>query len=120
MSQTGTKIIQILGIAAFLILALSMLMSWKTHRDLRNFHEEKFAFLQNELKSGMTKEEVRSKLTGVPYRITETTEKRWLIVWFNEESKDAKHLQTERIGVPTSAELLFDNDGKLSKINGLE
>ncbi len=120
MSQTGTKIIQFLGIVAFLVLALSMLMNWKTHKELRNFHEEKFAFLQNELKTGMTKEEVRSKLAGVPYRITETTESRWLVIWFNEESKDAKHLQTERIGVPTSAELLFDNDGKLSKINGLE
>ncbi|MBR4075975.1 MAG: hypothetical protein IKK25_03840 [Lentisphaeria bacterium] len=120
MSQTGTKIIQILGIAAFLILALSMLMSWKTHRELRNFHDEKFAFLKNELKAGMTKEEVRSKLTGMPYQITETTETRWLIRWFNEESKDAQHLQTERLGVPTSAELIFSEDGKLSRINGLE
>ena len=120
MSQTGTKIIQILGIAAFLILALSMLMSWKTHRELRNFHDEKFAFLKNELKAGMTKEEVRSKLAGVPYRITETTESRWLVIWFNEESKEAKRMQTERIGVPTSAELIFSEDGKLSRINGLE
>lgn len=120
MSQTGTKIIQILGIVAFLVLALSMLMNWRTHKELRNFHEEKFAFLQTELKSGMTKEEVRSKLTGMPYQITETTETRWLIRWFNEESKEAKRMQTERLGVPTSAELIFSEDGKLSRINGLE
>ena len=120
MSQTGTKIIQILGIAAFLILALSMLMSWKTHRELRNFHDEKFAFLKNELKAGMTKEDVRSKLTGMPYQITETTETRWQIRWFNEDSKDAKRMQTERLGGPTSAELIFSEDGKLSRINGLE
>ena len=55
MSQTGTKIIQILGIVAFLVLALSMLMNWRTHKELRNFHEEKFAFLQNELKSGISR-----------------------------------------------------------------
>ncbi|MBR1999457.1 MAG: hypothetical protein IJ992_02965 [Lentisphaeria bacterium] len=76
--------------------------------------------MKNELKAGMTKEDVRSKLTGMPYQITETTETRWLIRWFNEESKDAKHLQTERLGVPTSAELIFSEDGKLSRINGLE
>lgn len=120
MSQNGTKIIQILGIVAFFVLALSMLMSWKAHKELRNFHEEKLAFLQTELKTGMTKEEVRGKLAGMPYQITETTETRWLIRWFNEESKEAKRMQTERIGVSTSAEFIFGEDGKLIKINGLE
>ena len=120
MSQTGTKIIQILGIAAFLILALSMLMSWRTHKELRNFHEEKFAFLKNELKVGMTKEKVRGKLAGMPYQITETTESLWHVRWFNEESKEVKQLQTERLGVPSSANLIFSDDGKLSRINGLE
>ena len=120
MSQTGTKIIQILGIVAFLILALSMLINWKTHREIRNFHEERFAILQNELKTGMTKDEVRAQLKKHPFQITESTETRWQVLWFNEDSKEAKHLQMERLGVPTSAELQFSDAGNLIKINGLE
>lgn len=120
MSPTGTKIIQILGIVAFLVLTLSMLLNWKTHREIRNFHEEKFAILQQELASGMTKEEVREKLKKYPFQITENTETRWQIRWFNEESKDARRLQIERLGVPTSAELQFSDEGNLIKINGLE
>ncbi len=112
--------IQILGIVAFLILALSMLLNWKAHKELRNFHEEKFALLQNELKTGMTKGEVRNKLAGVPCRVSETTESRWKILWFNEESKEAKRMQSERLGVPTSAELIFGEDEKLIRINGQE
>lgn len=120
MSQTGTKIIQFLGIVAFFVLALSMLLNWKIHREIRDFHKEKFAVLQQELTTGMTKEEVREKLKKYPFQITENTETRWQIRWFNGESRDAKHLQTERIGVPTSAELLFSDDGNLIRINGLE
>lgn len=120
MSQTGTKIIQFLGIAAFFVLALSMLLNWKTHREIRDFHKEKFAVLQQELTTGMTKENVREKLKKYPFQITENTETRWQIRWFNGESRDVKRLQTERIGVPTSAELLFSDEGNLIKINGLE
>lgn len=120
MSQTGTRIIQILAIVAFLVLALSMLMNWKTHKEIRSFHEEKFKQLQSELQTGMTKDEVRSKLKDLPFEIHAGTETRWTINWFNKESKDARHLQTERLGVPTSAELIFDAEGTLSRINGLE
>lgn len=119
-SQTGTKIIQILAIVAFLILALSMLASWKTHREIRDFHKERFEQLTTILKVGMTKDEVQKELEKFPYEVQKPTEKRWHIRWFDENSKDAKRFQTERLGVPTSAEVLFRDNGTLEKINGLE
>lgn len=120
MSQTGTRIIQILAIVAFLVLALSMLMNWKIHREIRTFHKEKFSQLQNELQIGMTKEQVRSKLNNPTFKVGEISESHWTVQWFDGESKDAQRLQTERLGVPTSAELRFDSSGKLEKIDGRE
>ena len=120
MNNTGTRIIQILSIIAFLILALTMLANWKLHRDVRDFHAEKFTFLRTELKSGMTPDQITEKLKNAAYRIEKKTARRWHVYWFNEDNIDTKQIQTERLGIPTSAELLFDANGTLLKINGVE
>lgn len=120
MSQTGTKIIQILGIVAFLILALSLLMNWRMHKQVHEFHEKHFAHLKNEMKIGMTQEEVRAKLKDTEFRIEEKTATRWTVRWFNADSKEAAQIQTDRLGIPTSAELQFDEHGTLLELNGVK
>lgn len=118
----GTKIIVIMGVAAALVFTANFFAGLHAHKKIAEYHLIRYEVVQKTAIPGSDWINVRKILSDGPFQFEETvgSDGGMTVVCKWEKPENKAHVQSERLGVPTSAEIRIGRDGKVVSVSGIE